>query len=363
MQRAPGTSARGSFFAPSAGHIIAEVQWPAAPFEKVRDLARGRSVCVTGGAGFIGGHIVNTLIAAGASVRVIDDLSNAPLDAIADDIELHADRLRFVYGSILDERAIDEAIAGVDVVLHLAAMGSVPRSLEEPERAVAVNTTGTLRVLEAARRHGVKRVVLAASSSAYGNPAELPCKEHYMPSPLSPYAASKLAAEEFCRAWSASYGLSTACLRYFNVFGPRQRANSAYAAVVASFAARLLEGRPPMIFGDGSQSRDFTFVANAAYATCLAGFTDTNLRGEPINIGTGSACTVNELASRMAERLAPDAPRPEHRDARDGDVRDSLADISRARELLGYEPVVSLDEGLAQTCAWFRHEFAGEGAP
>ena len=320
-------------------------------------------MCVTGGAGFIGGHLVNTLVAAGAAVRVIDDLSNSPLDAIADDIELHADRVRFVYGSILDERAIDEATDGVEVIIHLAAMGSVPRSLEEPERAVAVNTTGTLRVLEAARRHGARRVVLAGSSSAYGNPDRLPCEETFPTMPLSPYAASKLAAEELCRAWSASYGLSTVCLRYFNVFGPRQRADSAYAAVVAAFAARLLAGRAPMIFGNGAQSRDFTYVANAVHATCLAAFIDAPLRGQPINIGTGRSCSVNELAERMAARLAPGAAPAEHRDARTGDVRDSLASIDRARDLLGYEPIVSLDEGLDQTCAWFEHHHAAAGEP
>ncbi len=339
------------------------MQLPSETFDGIRRLAAGRAVCVTGGAGFIGGHLVNTLVAVGASVRVIDDLSNSSLDALADDIELHADRVRFVYGSILDERAIDEAIAGSEVVVHLAAMGSVPRSLEEPERAVAVNTTGTMRVLEAARRHGVRRVVFAGSSSAYGNPQRLPCEERFATQPLSPYAASKLAAEEFCRAWSASYGLSTVCLRYFNVFGPRQRADSAYAAVVAAFAARLLAGKPPLIFGDGEQRRDFTFVANAVHATCLAAFVPTPLAGQPINIGTGSACSVNELASRMAARLAPGAPPAEHRDPRAGDVRDSLASIELARELLGYEPIVSLDDGLDQTCAWFEHHHTHAGEP
>ncbi|MEO1716800.1 MAG: SDR family NAD(P)-dependent oxidoreductase [Planctomycetota bacterium] len=329
------------------------MQLPAETFEAIRQAAGGSTVCVTGGAGFIGGHVVNTLVAAGASVRVIDDLSNSSLDAIADDVELHADRVRFVYGSILDERAIDDAIAGADVVIHLAAMGSVPRSLEEPERAVAVNATGTMRVLEAARRHGARRVVFAGSSSAYGNPDRLPCEESFPVQPLSPYAASKLAAEEFCRAWSASFGLSTVCLRYFNVFGPRQRADSAYAAVVAAFAARLLAGKPPMIFGDGEQSRDFTYVANAVHATCLAAFSPAQLTGQPINIGAGASFTVNDLAERMAARLAPDAPPAEHRDARTGDVRDSLASIERAASLLGYKPIFGLDEGLEQTCAWF----------
>lgn len=316
----------------------------------------GRSVCVTGGAGFIGAHLTSTLIAAGASVSVIDDLSNASLDTLSDDIALHPDRLRFVYGSILDERAIDEATAQADVIVHLAAMGSVPRSLEEPERAVAVNTTGTLRVLEAARRHGVSRVVLAASSSAYGDPDTLPCEESMPARPRSPYAASKLAAEELCRAWSQAFGLSTACLRFFNIFGPRQRADSAYAAVVAAFAKRLLEAKPVQIFGDGQQRRDFTYVANAVYASCLAATTESELAGQPINIGTSTGCTVLELADLMAERLAPDAPPPSLRDARTGDVRNSLASIDRARTLLGYEPIVSLEQGLDHTCRWFAAE-------
>lgn len=318
---------------------------------------------MTGGAGFIGGHLVDTLLQAGANVRVIDDLSNSTMDTLADDVEMRPDRLRFIYGSILDDRAIDEAVEGAGAVIHLAAIGSVPRSIEDPGRAFAVNATGTLRVLEAARRNGVGRVVLAASSSAYGNPACMPCREDMPIRPLSPYAASKAAAEELCRAWSACYGLSTVCLRYFNVFGPRQRADSDYAAVVAAFARRLLAGEAPVIYGDGSQSRDFTFIANAVYATVLAATSPSTLSGQAVNIGAGGSCSVLELAGLMARRLAPDAPPPVLRDPRPGDVRDSRASIELAGELLGYEPIVSLEEGLDQTCDWYRQSTGAGSLP
>ncbi|MEM8756574.1 MAG: SDR family NAD(P)-dependent oxidoreductase [Planctomycetota bacterium] len=327
---------------------------PADRLDQIRALVGGRSFCVTGGAGFIGAHIVDTLIAAGAAVTVIDDLSNATLDTLTDHIELDGGRCRFVYGSILDDRALDDAIQGADAVLHLAAMGSVPRSFDEPARAFAVNATGTLRVLETARHHGCRRVVLAASSSAYGNPAEMPCVETMPTDPLSPYAASKLAAESLCRAWSAGFGLSTACLRYFNVFGPRQRHDSAYAAAVAAFAGRLTTGRPPVIFGDGQQVRDFTYVANAVVATILAATADAPLAGEPINIGSGGSVSVAELARMMSDRLAPNAPAPVFEPARPGDVKESRASSERARELIGYEPVMAFQDGLDQTCDWYR---------
>ncbi len=240
---------------------------PAETFEEIRRVYAGRRVCVTGGAGFIGGHVVDTLVAADASVSIIDDLSNATLDNLAEHIELRPDHVRFVYGSILDDRALNEAVSGSDIVIHLAAMGSVPRSMNEPARTFEVNASGTLRVLEAARKAGAGRVVLAASSSAYGDPSTLPCAETMPTKPASPYAASKIASEQLASAWSEAFGLSTVSLRYFNVFGPRQRADSDYAAVVAAFASRLLSRERPTIFGDGLQTRDFTFVSNAVYAT------------------------------------------------------------------------------------------------
>lgn len=327
---------------------------PAETFRTIQRSYAGRAVCVTGGAGFIGGHLVDTLLAAGASVSVIDDLSSATLDHLAEHIELQPDALRFVYGSILDDRALHDAIERSEVVFHLAAMGSVPRSMKEPARTFEVNASGTLRVLESARRHGVRRVVLAASSSAYGNPKTLPCVETMPTSPASPYAASKVACESLALAWSQAYGLSTACLRYFNIFGPRQRADSAYAAVVAAFASKLLSGQRPVIFGDGHQSRDFTYVSNAVHATLLAGAAPRELTGHVMNIGTGGSTSLLELASLMGEILTGQSVDPIFEPGRPGDVRDSKADIARARELLGYQPIATLREGLVQTCQWYR---------
>ncbi len=330
------------------------MEMPAEIFRRIESAYAGRAVCVTGGTGFIGGHIVDTLVAAGASVSVIDDLSNSTLDRISDHIELLPDTVRFVYGSILDDRALHDAIDGSEIVIHLAAMGSVPRSMKEPARTFEVNASGTLRVFESARRHHVSRVVIAASSSAYGNPDTLPCVETMPTRPASPYAASKVAAEQLAIAWSQAYGLSTACLRYFNIFGPRQRADSAYAAVVAAFATKLLKGEQPVIYGDGQQSRDFTFISNAVYATLLAGASQQKLVGETMNIGTGSSVSLIELAAHMSEILTGEPVEPIFEAPREGDVRDSRADIQRANTLIGYEPIASLREGLVQTCDWYR---------
>ncbi|HED54263.1 MAG TPA: NAD-dependent epimerase/dehydratase family protein [Phycisphaerales bacterium] len=313
----------------------------------------GKCVCVTGGAGFIGGHLVDTLVSAGAAVHIIDDLSNATLDALSDHIELLPDRVRFIYGSILDDRALAEAIQGSEIVFHLAAMGSVPRSMDEPARTFEVNADGTLRVLDQARKAGVQRVMLAASSSAYGDPETLPCEESMPAKPASPYAASKLAAEHLAKAWSNSFNLSTVSLRYFNIFGPRQSADSAYAAVIAAFAKRLLSGQQPVIFGDGHQSRDFTFVSNAVYATLLAGACEHNLSGEVINIGTGGSVSLIQLAETMSTLITGHPVEPIFDPPRAGDVRDSRADISLARKLIGYEPIASVDAGLEQTCRWY----------
>ncbi len=337
------------------------MEMPAEIFRTIKDLYADRSVCVTGGTGFIGGHIVDTLVAAGARVSVIDDLSNSTLDRISDHIELQPDSVRFVYGSILDDRALHDAIDGSQIVIHLAAMGSVPRSMVEPARTFEVNAAGTLRVLESARRHHVSRVVIAASSSAYGNPATLPCVESMPTSPASPYAASKIACEQLAIAWSQAFGLQAACLRYFNIFGPRQRADSAYAAVVAAFATKLLGGERPVIFGDGLQSRDFTFISNAVYATLLAGVSQRELRGDAMNIGTGSAVSLIELAEIMSEILTGQPVEPVFSEARQGDVRDSRADIAKAADLIGYRPIASLRDGLVQTCAWYRSTVGANG--
>lgn len=349
---------------------------------------------MTGGAGFIGGHLVDALLSVGASITVIDDLSNSTLEHLGELIDLEPERVRFVHGSILDDGALTDAIgaapaegssdpagrepsqigAGAEVVFHLGALGSVPRSVKEPQRTWSVNATGTVRVLEAARRAGTRRVVFAASSSAYGG-ADLPepaaangtghaqergLTEDLPATPLSPYAASKVAGEAALLSWARSYDLSTVSLRFFNIFGPRQSADSAYAAVVAAFAKRLLAGEAPVIYGDGKQSRDFTHVSNAVLACLLAGSVERDLRGEVINVGTGQRTTVLQLAERMAEACnAPAGIRPAFQPERDGDVRHSLADLTRARDLLGYAPVTTLEAGLAETVAWYRSVFAG----
>jgi nucleoside-diphosphate-sugar epimerase len=242
-------------------------------------------------------------------------------------------------------------------------MGSVPRSVLEPQRSFSINATGTLRVLEHVRAGKAKRVIFAGSSSAYGDQksaAGQPAAkvETQLPSPLSPYAASKLAGEHLIAVYAHCYGLSTASLRYFNVFGPRQSADSQYAAAVAAITRRLLDGLPPIIYGDGLQSRDFTFVGNAVLATLLAGCPDKSLRGEAINIGTGRRVSILDLASAIASALGIPAPAPQVEPARVGDVRDSLADISRARQLLGYEPFATLEDGLAETVAWAKSTLA-----
>ncbi len=322
--------------------------------KQLRSFYDGRPVCVTGGAGFIGGHLVDTLLGCGAIVSVIDDLSNSTLEHLATLLEFEPARMRFVHGSILDDEALTEAIKGCKTVFHLAAIGSVPRSIEDPRRSFAVNATGTLRVLDISRQQKVQRVVLSSSSSAYGDEVALPKVETSPPRPMSPYAASKVAAEHLVSAWTQSYGLSGVSLRYFNVFGPRQSAESQYSAVVAAFAARLLNGESPHIFGDGMSSRDFTFVGNAVLATMLAGATDRPLKGEVINVGTGQRTDVARLASLMAEAVGRPHLKPTLHPGRVGDVRHSQADLGRAREILGYEPVTKLEDGLRETMEWYK---------
>jgi nucleoside-diphosphate-sugar epimerase len=263
-----------------------------------------------------------------------------------------------VHGSILDPSALAEAMRGAEIVFHLAAMGSVPRSIKEPQRCMAVNLTGSLRVAEAARDVGAARWVYSASSSAYGDDPSLPKVETQLPRPMSPYAASKLAAEYVVRAWSVSYGLPGVSLRYFNVFGPRQPADSAYAAVISSFIKRLMAGEAPVIYGDGEQSRDFTPVKNAVYANLLAGSMRREPRGEVVNVGGGTRTTLLELVEKLARVMGVPAPTPVHQPPRDGDVRHSQADLTRAGEVLGYRPVMGLEEGLAETVAWFEQQAA-----
>lgn len=325
---------------------------------RLRPSLNGRNCCVTGGAGFIGGHLVDALVSLGARVTVVDDLCNSNAGHIAGLMDLEPERVRFVHASILERSALEDAVAGCDVIFHLAALGSVPRSVEDPTRTWVVNATGTLRVLEAAQRAKVKRVIYSASSSAYGDNPALPKLESMAPEPMSPYAAAKHAGESLCRTWSACYGVETACLRYFNIFGPRQAADSAYAAVVPAFIKTLLEGEAPTIFGDGEQTRDFTHVSNAIAANLLAASSDKPLAGEVVNIGAGERTSVNTLAGLLAVLCDRPGVAPDHQPDRVGEVRDSVADISAAHHLLGYAPVTTLKEGLSQTVRWYRDELA-----
>ncbi|MGE3108020.1 MAG: NAD-dependent epimerase/dehydratase family protein [Phycisphaerales bacterium] len=347
--------------------------------QRLRPAFEGRRVCVTGGCGFIGGHLVDALFGLGAAVTVIDDLSNSSAQNVADLAELDPDRVRFIHASILDDRALDEAMractttpvatayGSVQYVFHLAAMSSVPRSIAEPERSLEVNAIGTMRVAHASKNAGVRRVVYSASSSAYGDldsagadAGRRPKLESMPPAPLSPYAVGKLAGEHIMRAWSASYGLSTVCLRYFNIFGPRQPADSPYAAVIAIFAKKLLSGESPTIFGDGSQSRDFTYVSNAVLANLLAAASPQSLAGEVVNIGSGHAISLNELYHLVARLCGTPHTEAVYQPARVGDVKHSLADISAASSLLGYRCITALESGLEETLAWYREVYADQ---
>jgi len=315
-------------------------------FESVRAL-------VTGGAGFIGSHLTEALIDLGAHVTVLDDLSGGDVENFADFRDRAGDRLRFVEGSILDAELVKQLADGCRFIFHQAALGSVPRSVKQPVRYHEVNTTGTLNVLEAARAVQVERVMFAASSSAYGDSETLPKIEHMPVRPKSPYAANKVACEALMRAYAGSYGVDTVSLRYFNIFGPRQNANSAYAAVIAAFASSLIQGKNPVIFGDGEQSRDFTFVDNAVHANLLAAAAPEPIRGEVLNVAVGTRITVNELAQAMARLLGRPELTAVHEPERPGDVKHSLADLTLTRQTIGYEPIVPFERGLEATVRWY----------
>ena len=302
---------------------------------------------VTGGAGFIGSHLVEALLAEGQRVRVIDDLSTGRIA----NIEPFLEKIDFREASLLDLRAVHSAMQGVECVLHQAALSSVPRSVRDPLPTNRVNVEGTLNVLSAARDAKVRRLVYASSSSVYGDPPVAHKIETLPPMPLSPYAVSKLAAEQYCQVFHRVYGLETVCLRYFNVFGPRQDPQSEYAAVVPRFATALLEGRRPVIYGDGEQSRDFTYVSNVVVANLLALRAD-GAAGEVFNIAGGERITVNELAAILAQ-LTNRTLEPVHEPKRAGDVVHSLADISKAGRILRYVPGVRVRDGLARAVAWY----------
>jgi UDP-glucose 4-epimerase len=307
-------------------------------------------VLVTGGAGFIGHHLTRALLQAGHEVTVIDDLSTGPawrLDRVRDHI-------RFVRGSILDSAALDAATAGSEVILHEAAIASVARSLADPRACNDVNVGGTIEVTLAAARHGVRRVVLAGSAAVYGIPESLPCRETMRPAPVSPYGASKLAAEHYVHTLGAARGVETACLRYFNVFGPGQDPDSEYAAVVPRFITAVLDGRPPHVNGDGHVSRDFISVDDVVAATLLA-IQSTSPTGLTCNIASGDRHTLLDLLAAIAKTVERPVE-PTFGPSRAGDIQDSQADITLARETLGFEPAVPFAEGVARTVAWYRDE-------
>src|SRR5579871_2560349 len=305
---------------------------------------------VTGGAGFIGSHLVESLVQQGRRVRVFDDFSTglrANLSQIVPAPEI-------IDGDVADAALIQRAVQGVGVIFHLAALASVQRSIEAPADTHRVCASGTLHVLDAARRAGVRRVVYAGSSSAYGIPVGEVQKESDPLAPLSPYAAAKLAGEMYAQSFTAAFGLETVRLRFFNIFGPRQRADSPYSGVIALFAAALSAGRAPTIFGDGLQTRDFTFVTDVVQALTRAA-ERPGVSGRVFNIGTGRGTSVLELVAALNRQLGTDLA-PRHAPARAGDVRHSRADISQARSELGYEPAIGFEDGLAQTLSWYRKQ-------
>ena len=333
-----------------------KIEIPEGFVQTIEPAIRGRRVCVTGGAGFIGGHLVDALLSMGALVTVIDDLSNSSAAQIASSIDRAPDQVRFVQASILDPDAMASAVDGAQTVFHLAAMGSVPMSIEDPARSWVVNATGTMRVLQACSTAGVERVVYSASSSAYGNNPALPKKETMAPEPESPYAAGKFGGESLMRTWSACYGLDTVCLRYFNIFGTRQAADSAYAAVIPAFVTRFLDGQSPTVYGDGEQTRDFTHVSNAVLANLLGCVSQEPMHGRVMNIGAGVRTSVNELAAMIAQALGTQGIELDYQPERVGEVRDSVADVGLAKELIGYEPATGLESGLGETVKWYADE-------
>lgn len=305
-------------------------------------------VLVTGGAGFIGSHIVDALLERGDTVRILDNLSTGT----AANIDESNPRVEFIRGDLTDAETVARAVDGVELVFHQAALASVPRSVERPLDTHAACVTGTLNLLDAARRAGVRRLVYAASSSAYGDQPTSSKRETDLPAPISPYGAAKLASELYCQAFTATYGFETVSLRYFNVFGPRQDPGSPYSAVIPLFITAILKGQQPKIYGDGHQSRDFCYVGNVVHANLLAAEAQ-GAAGKVFNIACGQSISLLELLGHLNRLLGTDV-QPIHEPPRVGDVRESLADITQARQILGYEPLVDFSEGLQRSIAYYR---------
>ena len=313
---------------------------------------------VTGGAGFIGSSIASALTASGARVRVIDDLSTGyseNLDEIGGDID-------FVRASVADETALRRALEDVELVFHEAAIPSVPRSIENPRQTHTASVDSTFSLLLASKEKKVRRLIYAASSSAYGDQPTLPKREDMLPDPLSPYAVAKLVGEYYCQVFTRVYGLETLSLRYFNVFGPRQDPSSQYSGVISRFISALLQDQPPVIYGDGEHSRDFTYIDNVVEANLKAAQTNKGL-GSVINVATGQRVSLNQLLHEIKDLTGKGDVNVDYQQPRAGDVVHSLADISRAREFLGFEPRVGLREGLQLTINWWKQSrFAVSGA-
>jgi nucleoside-diphosphate-sugar epimerase len=317
------------------GNVFAEV---------TADMAQ---YLVTGGAGFIGSHLAEELVRRGERVRVVDSLITGKRENLA-----HLPQVEFIEGDLAEPGVAARAVSGVDYVLHQAAIPSVPRSVEDPVTSNRANIDATLNVLVAARDAGVKRVVYAGSSSAYGNSATLPKVETMPTAPLSPYALQKLVGEQYCQMFTRLYGLETVTIRYFNVFGPRQDPSSPYSGVISVFISAACQGKAPTIYGDGEQTRDFTYIANVVDGV-LRATQARDASGEVINVATAGRISLNKLFEVIRDLVGINV-QPKYAEVRAGDVRDSQADIGKARRLLNYEPSVSLEEGLKRTVAWYR---------
>ena len=304
---------------------------------------------VTGGAGFIGSHVVDTLVRSGRTVRVVDNLSTGHRDNLS---QHSSSAVEFIEADLADAAVATSAVKGVDYVIHIAAIPSVPRSVKDPVTSHRANVDATILLLNAARQVGVKRVVFASSSSVYGNSPTLPKHEEMPPHPLSPYALQKLMGEQYMRLFFELYGLETVSLRFFNVFGPRQDPGSPYSGVISLFTAALSEGRQPTVYGDGEQTRDFTYVSDVATGVISAA-TASSVAGRAINLAPGGRVSLNRLFRTLRELIGADVE-PMYDAPREGDVRDSQADNTLARDLLGFDAKVTLDEGLRRTVEWYQ---------
>lgn len=313
-----------------------------------------QKVLVTGGAGFIGSHLVDALVDTGCQVIILDNLSTGK----AINLEHLQGRITLLQGDIQDAGAVNEAMTGCDVVFHQAAVVSAPRTVEEPFESAMVNDMGTLRILEAARQGGVRRVVLASSCAVYGDDPRLPKYEGMRPECKSPYALQKLTGENYAHLYHELYGLETVCLRYFNVYGPRQEPESPYSGVISIFMSKACAGLPPLIYGDGKQSRDFVYVKDVVTANILAGAAE-GAAGHVFNIGTGDSVSINHLC-KIISKMAGLTLRPLYEAARAGDILESMANINRARSVLGFDPVYDLGRGLDITFKWYQKEFSKE---